>query len=74
MPNADVRVLLVLRRLLGVEDGLLEARAQVGDLAGGRGKIGLFGHAFHPIERSGPTVGGFAQGVRRSAVARRVTV
>ncbi len=38
------RVLLGLRGLLGVENGLLEARAEVGDLAGGGREIGLFGH------------------------------
>ena len=62
-----LRVLLVVRRLLGVDDGLLVARAQVGDLSGGGGEVGLIGHAFHPIggvRRDGWRVRTRARGIR----------
>jgi hypothetical protein len=53
LPGGELalRVLLLLSRLLGVQDGLLIPRAEVGDLAGCGGEVGLIGHAFNPIWR-----------------------
>ncbi len=59
-----LRVLLVVRGLLGVDDRLLIARSKVRDLSGGGREVGLIGHAFHLIGGCSATVGGFAQGLR----------
>ena len=70
-------VLLVARDGLGIDDRLLVAGAEVGDLAGGRGQValgGLVGHAFHPSERECGPVGGLPQRHGVFAVGIRFSV